>query len=747
MSALTHADVADVDLTRLGSAVADWKRTAAHLKALSAQARTGLLAKSERARWEGVNAAVTRDFIRRTTKEFADALAEAQSIVKVIEDAHLELVKIQKAVRHIREVEGPKLGLNLTVQNDWANLQYRPGTFDKAVPRTTQPHDEAAVQALHSRLSVLVAHAAEIDASVARALSGSHGNDATHFGHRAYGSLDDAQQERALELARSGPSMTEDQYAEFNSIMKFNAKDADFSTAFYRGLGGPKQALDFYARMSLHGTEGDDPTRLAQVQELQRSMGTALASATDPDNKPHLPTSWGPEFRKLGTQPIEYDPLASNRPYGYQILGGLLRYGDYDPRFISPIAEDILRLHKEDPNRFMENRPYAPNDPDYGFNPSGRTGAGYDPLTSVLEGLGHSPEAAKQFFADGEHLAELTSNEFEWAADTLDRSTDDEALEDARKGGPDALGHALEAATTGHPWDDVRPGLHRDEGTAAIMKKVIDLYSPTSEVKPHEEMMDSLGRMGAAYIDDLNYSSDNFGGSGREMGREERYAYSSDGSKRTDFDLMKVRNFMTLVARSEEGYKSLSTAQEFFTASGLAAFRKDHMNGSEIASTSAEMHGIIDGARSTQIRADARELGDNENLKLEQQGAWRQFGVSTCVEVAVGAGSTLVAGPAAGVIASQAVPMLLEAGGAAVNTAYGNSMLEYLKANEADHSATAVEQSQHIETVGTKAAWRPIERYMDTSGMPTDQRLILRDRVNNAYDRGMGKTDAAEKAS
>ena len=77
-------------------------------------------------------------------------------------------------------------------------------------------------------------------------------------------------------------------------------------------------------------------------------------------------------------------------------------------------------------------------DLDWGSTRSGRSGAGYDPLTSVLEGLGHSPEASTKFFNDEvptvynddgtvkknatldyNYFDELTDKDFEWPADTL----------------------------------------------------------------------------------------------------------------------------------------------------------------------------------------------------------------------------------------------------------------------------------------------------------------------------------------
>jgi hypothetical protein len=469
-------------------------------------------------------------------------------------------------------------------------------------------------------------------------------------------------------------------------------------------------------------------------------MGTALASATDPDNKPHLPATWGQEFRRLGTLPIEYDPLAYRQPYGYQILGGLLRYGDYDPRFINPLAEDILRLHKEDPHRFMENRPYAPNDPDYGFNPSGRTGAGYDPLTSVLEGLGHSPEAAKEFFADGKHLAELTSNDFEWAPDTLDRGS-----EATHEGGPDALGHALESATTGHPWDDARPGLNRDAGTAAIMKKVIDLYSPTSDIKPPDSIIDSLGRMGAAYIDDLNFSTFNFGSSGEDLGWRALFPHGSDGHSRTNFGETAVKNFMSVVAGDSDGYKSLSAAQQVFQASALSALEDDRGSGIAFAHNATKVHGILDGARSLTIYQECNEKIEETNKELEKEVAWRQFGVSSGVSLAVEAGSALVAGPAIGRVVSIAVPLALETVGEAINTAYGNHMIDYLKENEAQLGAEYLKQAQDLERYGEAEAIAAARTYANATGMTLEEKRSLVRELEVSHMVGKGKLNATAR--
>lgn len=218
----------------------------------------------------------------------------------------------------------------------------------------------------------------------------------------AIGSLNDAQVERALDLAKNGHNMSDVELRVFNRNMKFNGgeKDGQFATGFYKGLGGPEKTLEFYADITTDGTEKDaTKVRLDAVKDFQQAMGPALANATDPDTKNHLPASWGDEFRRLGTQQISWMPHQMPKPYGYQVLGGLMWYGDYDPSFINPIAEHLTQLHKEDPDKLLTHVGHGQGD-NYGFNPSGKPGSGEDPLNSVLEALGHSPEASEKFFTD-----------------------------------------------------------------------------------------------------------------------------------------------------------------------------------------------------------------------------------------------------------------------------------------------------------------------------------------------------------
>jgi hypothetical protein len=762
--ALTHTDLMEIDLGRLDSAVSDWKKAVDGLDTLAEDARKGMRTKSDAARWAGVNATVTRGFVTKTTKEIADLHTEANSIHQVLDDAHTELVSLQKQIRTAVQVDAANLGIRVEDLGEGKARCFFVHMRGDSDERTQEQLD--ARQELESRINRLLAHASEIDASVARALRKSHGNDRHNAGHSSYDSLDEAQAERAAELAELGPELTDKQFTELNSIMSFNARDADFSTTFYTSLGGPKESLEFYGRMAMDGTAGDDKTRLALTRQLQRNMGMALASATDPDNKPHLPSSWGTEFRRLGTQHVPLEPGSPNSPYGYQVLGGILRYGSYDARFINPIAGHIVQLHHKDPDRFMYTKPVTGGaDLDWGFNPSGRTGAGYDPLTSVLEGLGHSPDAAKKFFSDEtpvvykddgtvdknatlghSYFEELTKNDFEWPADSLVHPGSDEAKQ-ARDAGPDALGHALEAAVTGSAYDADPPVLHRDEQTHGIMQKVIERYNVTSPDGPPEPLKDSLAKMGAAYIDDLNYSIKDFGGSGDQLGRDRLFAHSSDGSSRQSFGEMQARNFMMLVAGDEDGYKTLTAAQQLYMASGLAASEGDQDSGTSFAENAAKVHGILDESRSHGIREEYKDAEDAKNMLQEQNGEWRKSLMSGGATIGATVGAAVLLGPAAGVVAATAVPLVLESGGSAVSTAYGNHTLQYLQDNEYKNDPEALAAVQDVEKIGERAVTQPVLQYSQATGMSTTEADDLVREIEQSYLAGKTVISNNEKVS
>ncbi|MEH0548219.1 hypothetical protein QA802_35715 [Streptomyces sp. B21-105] len=231
MSAFAYSDLLALDLGRLGTAVTDWGTMAGRLADLQTDVRDGLLKKSEAARWQGVNATVTKNFVRSAAKEFADLQREAQSIHSVLADAHTELVQIQKRAAALTDearrgdpnrTPDPDHGLLVT---DGANGTVKVIESVCDVNGTSQ-RTKDRMQWYADTLTGLVAHAAEIDAAVIRALRKSHGGDPHNAGHATYTSLDEDQLPRAMSLASLGDGANDEQRAELRRLWQSLSPEA-----------------------------------------------------------------------------------------------------------------------------------------------------------------------------------------------------------------------------------------------------------------------------------------------------------------------------------------------------------------------------------------------------------------------------------------------------------------------------------------------------------------------------------------
>ncbi|MFJ3903899.1 hypothetical protein [Streptomyces sp. NPDC090025] len=222
MGVLTYTDLMALDLTGLGTAAADWRTAAGELAKLEGDVRGGLVKKSAEARWEGVNAAVTREFVGKTAKEFADLQREADSIANVLADAYTELALYQRQVRELTEdaAKGdpshkpPDLGLAVLAGADGTVI-----VTETICPEGgTDQRTKDRIRWYRDTLNGIIRHAAEVDAAAARALRNSHGSDAQNPGHAWYASLDGEQVPRAMELAALGKGANPEQRAELRRL-------------------------------------------------------------------------------------------------------------------------------------------------------------------------------------------------------------------------------------------------------------------------------------------------------------------------------------------------------------------------------------------------------------------------------------------------------------------------------------------------------------------------------------------------
>ncbi|MFC8895306.1 hypothetical protein [Streptomyces cinereoruber] len=219
-----------LDLAELGAAAADWKMMADSLGKLSTYTQDGLVRKSERARWKGENATVTREFVHKTAKEIADLRAEAESLAAVLVDAHAELSSCQRRARSLTDAARSGNPSHNPPDPALIVMDGPDGTVRvveaMCTPEGPNQRTKDYLQWYADTLGGIVRHAAEIDAAAVRALRKSHGNDPHNAGHAAHTSLDEEQLPRAEELIALGSSADAQQRAELKRLWESLSPEA-----------------------------------------------------------------------------------------------------------------------------------------------------------------------------------------------------------------------------------------------------------------------------------------------------------------------------------------------------------------------------------------------------------------------------------------------------------------------------------------------------------------------------------------
>lgn len=709
---VTYENVLNAPIDRLATAVRDWQAMAVKLEELAEAARNGMKAKADKAEWSGVTAGVARPFVAKTAKEFEDAAKAAKGIHRALAQGHDTFRSSRDRLRRIAEEEAPAAGFRVDAKG-----KVEPLPLATDADRDAARHDPDYQESLRvnrprwqAKVDAAVDACDDVDRSLARLLAANVA-DAHDFTAPKYAGLTAEQAGRATDLARKGRGLSHAELAELNELLGDNAGRPEFATTFYGNLG-PKGALRFFGQMSAdtYSYGRLDEQRLADVQELQKNLGLNLATATRSTTEPHLPDSYAQELRRLGTQQIPLGRYEQNPPFGYQLLGGIMRYGNYDPRFLVPIAEHATQVHAKDPDFFNQGRQLGSG---YGrnmLNPSGINGAGYDPVVSFLEALGHSPAAATEFFdaeSSSHHAYNLDgtvqpgapdlgrdaagkpiTTYLDFFADEKYRATIDMEgvnpgdLAKTRNHMPDALGHALEAATLGHAWDDPRPQLHRTEGGARVMEAVALKYGGDAELLKRQEVLaDSLGHMTAGYVDDVNWALDGGGEASVFAPR------AGDGQAHAEFAREGARDLLAALGQHPDAYATVSTAERVHSASVLesqaaAGGSVDEGRARAVVRTGAEAQGILDEARAEQVRGVGEEQHEAYEKAHQRSSHWVEFGTTAAIAAGV---AFLPATAAAAGAAAVVVPLAVDTGSGAVERAVSGVIGEWSDEAKKEH--------------------------------------------------------------
>ncbi|MFF5705406.1 hypothetical protein ACFY7H_23325 [Streptomyces sp. NPDC012794] len=732
---LTYENVLNAPVDKLSTAVRDWRAVVTKLEELAEAARNGMKAKSDKAEWSGVTAGVARPFVDKTAKEFEDAAKAAKGIHQALTQAHDTFEASRDRLRKIAEEEAPAAGFRVDAKG---KVEALPLTTE--ADRYAARHDPDYQESLRvnrplwqAKIDAAVDACDDVDQSLARLLNANVAED-HNFSAPKYAGLTAEQAGRATDLARRGRDLSHAELTELNELLADNAKLPEFSTVFYGSLG-PKGALQFFGQLTTDtGARDFDEQRLKDIQDLQKNLGLNLATATDPDNPQHLPDRFAQDLRRLGTERIALSKYDGNPPFGYQLLGGIMRYGNYDPRFLVPIADHAIQVQQQDKNFFFQNKPIN-GWTQTQFNPSGGSGAGFDPVNSFLEALGHSPEAATEFFKrDGSDLVAYNQDgtvkagvpqlgndvtnyldyfaHEKYASPTDSNDLNAKGVAAAKQYMPAALGHALEAATLGHAWDDRAPELKRTEGTAEVMEAVVAKYGRDAGLlKHHEALADSLGRMTAGYIDDVNWALSE----GDEDGVFAPPKNARDGH--AELDRETARDLLSALGQHPDSYATVTTAERVYGATVLESqgFHDGQIDEGRARSTirvTAEVQGMLDDSRAGQLGAETAKKHEAFEKAVEQRSAWIEFGTSAAIGGAVALLPATVAGAG---VAAVAVPIAIDVGSGAVEQAASSAITEWSdkavekrkgELDEATHATTKA-----LYQAGERSAETPLKQF------------------------------------
>ncbi|MFD9850568.1 MULTISPECIES: hypothetical protein [Streptomyces] len=748
---LSYEDIVEAPLGKLKAAADDWSEMATKLDRLADHASDGMKAKADKASWEGVNAGVTRAFVGKTVKEFADAAAEAKGVKMLLEEGYAAFKKAKDDLVNIRDHEGPAAGIRVDgrgkvtarspiYENDAAH-------DDPDFNRYLQQEREN-IASWQKKIDHIVETCNDTDVTFKNSLE-ANVTDRKDFSAPKYTKFDQEEAARAVALAAKGRDLTHAQLQALNELLRDNANSVEFAKNFYEKLG-PEKALTFFGQLATdtHDITKVDKERLADVQALQRNLGLNLATAS---HDKAFTAEWGPELRKMGTQQIplsKYDN--SGGPYGYQLLGGIMRYGNYDAKFLNPIAEHVAQLHQQDPYRFAGNK-QVNGFLDNPYNPSGKNGSGYDPTTAMLEALGNSPDAAKKFFTDdptaynedgtvnrgatadlGKQDGEAIDNYLDffgnekWESFPDSNSTDPDKLGPTLQYMPDALGHALEAATLGYPAGEPDASVKRDADNAAVMQKVMEKYGADAGLLKHQEgLADSMGVMGAGYIDDINWALN-------ENNAKSIFAPGSNREAHLDFADTEDRNgrniargFLSALGQHPDAYATVSAAEEIYTRSVLEAHvgrdgQIDQGAARAAVYTGAEVQGMLDQSRADQVEATNLKVHEDYEKAVAKRASWVEFGAMA----GVAAGVAFLPATAAVGAAAVLIPLATDTASGALEQVIGQAIGD-VSDNSVDEHKEKVEElvqteKRKIYSAGENMAESPMEEFMRHHGVGPD---------------------------
>ncbi|MEV0736251.1 hypothetical protein AB0I51_09815 [Streptomyces sp. NPDC050549] len=732
------------DFQQLGQAITDWQQMTKQLADLKKDAEDNLKAKADKADWAGLNATVTREFVDKTAAEFADAHTQADSITKILSDTHGELVSYQIQLNNAVDRCAKK---HLTV------MDTGDGTF--VVTQNTRPDwasdpsgktdatSQQDIDALRTEIEHILSKATESDSSAAKVLQLLVDQAEYGFSDAAYTDRDSAAKAVAAAgrlakiLAKDPGDVTNTELDELNTALAQYKNDPLFAEKFATDVG-PKRTMEFYASLvddaqfavnprSREGLSDAQKERMKLVEGFEKQLGMTLATASHSDSDKMQ--TWKSDAINLGGQNVR--PNGENPVYGFQVMSNLMRNGEYRTDFLHGYGDHLIayeKSHTSDEYGGLQRRvtredvlPWDHSGQWEQLHYGDANDAGRDPMTGFMEGLGHNSDASTQFFNEGDNFDYLADKR-EWPEDYVGEHAKTIA-------GYDSLGHALESATTGSPYGAHPPSLHRDADTARVAEKVVALYGRDATYKGHDQVglsgaqlmhkqqgiSDSLGKIGAAYIDDIDWAMDH-------DADKSLYAMDNGGrsslGERAHFDAkgLGVTKFLSTLGQDPLAYTEVGQAQQVYSTSLVDAHpptvdAQGHVHSVQAETavrTGAEVQGTLDRARAEQIKAHGQAMDEAYNKAIDA----RMDRQKMVVGAVTGGMFSLVPEAETG-LAATVIPIVSDQTSEVTGTLIEKNLDAYTEAQHRDNSEQYHAEGNQVYEHGFKASMQPAYTVLD----------------------------------
>ncbi|MFD5116684.1 hypothetical protein ACFWNG_30955 [Streptomyces sp. NPDC058391] len=738
---VTCQELQDLSLGRLQTAVTQWEQMVRKLTTLAEGGDGGINAadlerKAKTADWRGDNATVTKAFTTTTARQFDDILTEARSVHTILQGAHTALKKHKEDLLTTIARWSKK---NIYINEKGAAVSAMPSGAAAGNAKLEAPTQEEVNMAA-KEVAKILEDADETDRTAAWALR-KHAQSKYDFDETGYKGLEDAGRKQAIEdadwaveLAAKRDGMTDAELKKFNEVVKLQRDNPVFAERFATKMG-PEGTLQFWRSVADPG-HGDTPTgdRAKILAAVQDNLGITLATASRIDS-PAM-QDWKDGIIAAGDDRIKHPGIMS-APYGYQVMSSLMTKGKWDGAFLNSYGTSMIDFERGNsklgPDWLWDN----PGNPAQLSYPPGSTKPDNDPVAGFLEALGHNPEASLEFFngSNGRSSEDLDIlSNWDYLVDKDNKDGREWPVDDDGKTtGYKNLGHALESGTLGYAYDDKNPSIPsldteaqkaaRDERTE-LMEKVVDHYKTADTIDKQPGLRDSLANMASGHIDSLNYSMADWGGSGEQSDRDG--LFDSNGRRLQDFGEGNSANFLRALASDKESYDTISTAQQIYGSSAMAAQGENRQDALDAGLHSTAMHGLLDQARSEAIGEEFAGVKEDRNRELEKQGEWRKFAAGAVIGATAGVGAAVVV--PAGAAAAIAVPLAFETVGGAAETHFSTQTIEWLKTNEFDNTDESLEGIQEAKRQGQRNAMTPLLNYAEAHGMDdTEVRKLTRE--------------------